>query len=45
MKAGHDQSEIANLLDRNKSTISRELTRKSKLPLGCPSAMKPFMSM
>ena len=27
MKAGHDQSQIAEVLDRNKSTISRELSR------------------
>ena len=27
MKAGHDQSQIAKLLDRHKSTISRELSR------------------
>jgi len=91
MKAGHDQSQIAKLLDRHKSTISRELSRNtgsrgyrpkqaceisadraqnsrnaptvepwvaklpvlccafsgapSKLPLSCPSAMKPFISM
>ena len=29
MKAGHDQSQIANLLDRHKSTISRELSRNT----------------
>ena len=29
MKAGHDQSEIAKLLDRHKSTISRELSRNT----------------
>jgi IS30 family transposase len=29
MKAGHDQSEIAKLLHRHKSTISRELTRNT----------------
>jgi IS30 family transposase len=29
MKAGHDQSQIAKLLDRHKSTISRELTRNT----------------
>ena len=29
MKAGHDQSEIAKLLDRHKSTISQELTRNT----------------
>ena len=29
LKAGHDQSEIANLLDRHKSTISRELKRNT----------------
>ena len=29
MKAGHDQSQIAKLLDRHKSTISRELRRNS----------------
>ena len=29
MKAGHDQSQIAKLLDRNKATISRELKRNS----------------
>jgi IS30 family transposase len=27
MKAGHNQSQIAKLLDRHKSTISRELIR------------------
>jgi len=27
MKAGHYQTQIANLLDRHKSTISRELSR------------------
>jgi transposase, IS30 family len=29
MKAGHDQSQIAKLLDRHKSTISRELSRNT----------------
>ena len=29
MKAGHDQSQIAKVLDRNKSTISRELSRNT----------------
>jgi IS30 family transposase len=29
MKAGHDQSQIAKVLDRNKSTISRELNRNT----------------
>ena len=29
MKAGHDQSEIDKLLDRHKSTISRELSRNT----------------
>ena len=29
MKAGHNQSQIARLLDRNKSTISRELSRNT----------------
>ena len=29
MKAGHDQTQIAKLLDRHKSTISRELSRNS----------------
>ena len=29
MKAGHDQSPIAKLLDRHKSTISRELSRNT----------------
>jgi IS30 family transposase len=29
MKAGHDQTQIAKLLDRHKSTISRELRRNS----------------
>ena len=29
MKAGHDQSEIAKLLNRHKSTISRELSRNT----------------
>jgi IS30 family transposase len=29
MKAGHDQSQIANLLDRHKSTITRELSRNT----------------
>ena len=29
MKAGHDQSQIAKILDRNKSTISRELSRNT----------------
>ena len=29
IKAGHDQSQIAKLLDRHKSTISRELTRNT----------------
>jgi IS30 family transposase len=29
MKAGHDQTQIAKLLDRNKSTISRELIRNT----------------
>jgi IS30 family transposase len=31
MKAGHDQTQIAKLLDRNKSTISRELFRNRGL--------------
>jgi IS30 family transposase len=30
MKAGHDQSQIAKVLDRNKSTISRELSRNTR---------------
>jgi IS30 family transposase len=29
MKAGHDQTQIAKLLDRHKSTISRELIRNT----------------
>jgi IS30 family transposase len=29
MKAGHDQTQIAKLLDRHKSTISRELNRNT----------------
>ena len=29
MKAGHNQLEIAQLLDRHRSTISRELSRNS----------------
>ena len=29
MKVGHDQSQIAKLLDRHKSTISRELSRNT----------------
>jgi IS30 family transposase len=29
MRAVHDQTQIANLLDRHKSTISRELSRNS----------------
>jgi len=29
MKVGHDQSQISKLLDRHKSTISRELTRNT----------------
>jgi IS30 family transposase len=29
MKAGHDQSQIAKLLDRHKSTISRKLSRNT----------------
>jgi IS30 family transposase len=29
MEAGHDQSQIARVLDRNKSTISRELSRNT----------------
>jgi IS30 family transposase len=29
MKAGHDQSQIAKVLERNKSTISRELSRNT----------------
>jgi len=29
MKSGHDQSQIAKVLDRNKSTISRELSRNT----------------
>ena len=29
MKAGHNQSQIAKLLDRHKSTISRELSRNT----------------
>jgi predicted ABC-type ATPase len=29
MKAGHDQSQIAKLLDRHKSSISRELSRNT----------------
>ena len=29
MKAGHDRTQIAKLLDRHKSTISRELNRNS----------------
>jgi hypothetical protein len=29
MKAGHDQSQISNLLHRHKSTISRELSRNT----------------
>ena len=29
MEAGHDQSQIAKVLDRNKSTISRELSRNT----------------
>jgi IS30 family transposase len=29
MKAGHDQSQIAKLLDRHKSTINREVRRNS----------------
>ena len=29
MKAGHDQTQIAKLLDRHKSTISRELSRNT----------------
>jgi IS30 family transposase len=31
MKAGHDQTQIAELLDRHESTISRELSRKCGL--------------
>ena len=31
MKAGHDQTQIAKLLDRHKSTISRELSRNRGL--------------
>ena len=31
MKAGHDQTQIAKLLDRHKSTISRELSRSRGL--------------
>ena len=31
MKAGHDQTQIAKLLDRHKSTISRELSRNCGL--------------
>ncbi len=31
MKAGHDQTHIAKLLDRHKSTISRELSRNCGL--------------
>ena len=34
MKAGHDQTQIAKLLDRHKSTISRELSRNRGLK-GC----------
>jgi IS30 family transposase len=29
MKAGHEQSQIAKVLDRHKSTISRELSRNT----------------
>jgi IS30 family transposase len=34
MKAGHDQTQIAKLLDRHKSTISRELSRNRQLKSG-----------
>ena len=36
MKAGHDQSQIAKLLDRHKSTISRELSRNTGSCGYCP---------
>ena len=47
MKAGHDQTQIAKLLDRHKSTISRELSRnrglKGYLPKQvCELAAKRF---
>ena len=35
MKAGHNQSEIAKVLDLNKSSVSRELARNS-VTKGCP---------
>ena len=45
MKAGHDQTQIAKLLDRHKSTISRELSRNRGLKgyrpkQACASAAK-----
>ena len=39
MKAGHDQSQIAKLLDRHKSTISRELSRNTGLGVTAPSRL------
>ena len=45
MKAGHDQSQIAKLLDRHKSTISRELARNNYTAPSMPRPVgRPFLA-